>query len=120
MSATPEEKALVKAALRWQRNAGADTVGALLLATQAVRISRRPAEGPAPIPCMERAPYSAVMFCHLPKGHPGSEPETYEVYGPMRYGWTYHEGVAANGNGVRGFKVMHELVDGVWERVNVR
>jgi hypothetical protein len=118
MSATPEEKALIKAALRCHRNANADTVGALLLAAQAVVISRRPAEGPEPIPCMVRAEHSAVMFCHLPKGHANSEPE------PPCPGWdwtfTYHEGVAANGNGVRTFKVSHQLINGVWERVHIR
>jgi hypothetical protein len=118
MSATPEEKALIKAALRCHRNANADTVGALLLAAQAVVISRRPAEGPEPIPCMVRAEHSAVMFCHLPKGHPGSEPE--RTLPNDGYGWTYHEGVAANGNGVRTFKVSHQLINGVWERVHIR
>jgi hypothetical protein len=86
---TPEEKAVIKAALRWQRKPNADTVADLLTAAQALRISRRPLEGPEPIPCMARARHSATMFCILPKGH---APERRPGYG------FWHEGLAANGS----------------------
>ncbi|MBW8792152.1 MAG: hypothetical protein JF597_00675 [Streptomyces sp.] len=89
MPNTPEEKAVIKAALRWQRKPNADTVADLLIAVQALRISRRPLEGPEPIPCMARARHSATMFCTLPKGH--------DTQGLGGYG-NWHEGLAADGS----------------------
>jgi hypothetical protein len=113
---TPEEKALIATALKWQLGRKGGSEEELRRAVQAVRISRRPAEGPEAIPCMVTATYSTEMFCHLPKGHEGSEVETFNG----TWGQTYHEGIARNGNGVRRFRVSHELVNGIWERRDVK
>lgn len=104
---TPEEGLVIRLTLRWHR--GWITDDFLHLAVQALKISRQPLQGPEPIPCMVRAEHSATMFCHLPKGHEGSEPETYGA----RWGFSYHEGRAAGtpprGGGLRRFRVMHDL-----------
>lgn len=100
---TPEERAVIKAALAWTRKETPERATDLRVAAQRLRVSRRPVEGPEVIPCMVRAEHSAVMFCHLPKGHEGSVPEPlFPGYGG---GFTEHEGVAANNNGVRRFRV---------------
>ena len=104
---TPEEKAVIAQALRWSRGWVDDRT--LQLAVQALKVSRQPEQGPDPIPCMVRAEHSATMFCILPKGHDGSEPETYGG----TWGWSYHEGIAGGtpprGGGRRQFKVVHDL-----------
>lgn len=89
MPTTPEEKAVIKAALRWQQHP-ISAAEDLRLAVQALRISRRPLEGPEPIPCMARARHSATMFCILPKGHAHPWDRS---SGPM-----VHYGHAANGS----------------------
>jgi hypothetical protein len=101
-----EEAAVIKAAKRWARKANADSVADLLLAVQALKVAVQPLQGPEPIPCMVRASHSATMFCRLPKGHEGSEPNVWPACGG---GYTFHEGVAANGNGVRRFKVWVDV-----------
>jgi hypothetical protein len=100
---TPEEKALIATALKWQlgRKGGSDAE--LRDAAQAVRISRLPAQGPEAIPCMVGCD-NGSMFCILPKGHEGS-------FIPSDAEWwqhfTHHEGYPANDPkyGRRGFDV---------------
>lgn len=87
---TPEERAAIRVLLKWQRDPSPDNTTTLRVAAQAVRVSRRKAEGPEPIPCMARAAHSSTMFCVLPKGHEGSTPSEYRV--------TYHEGLASDGS----------------------
>jgi hypothetical protein len=99
---TPEEDTVIRLALRWHR--GWITDKPLATAVQALRISRRPIQGPDPIPCMVRAMHSDTMFCILPKGHvglPGREKTERWV--------DYHMGRAAGtpprGGGMRTFRV---------------
>lgn len=107
MSATPQEKALIRAALAWQEHPNDVRLQFNLFSlAQAVRISRQPLQGPEPMPCMVRAENSATMFCHLPQGHPGSEPEPLSPRYPG--GFSYHQGRARNGS-IRRFKVWEDL-----------
>lgn len=86
---TPEESAVIKAALKWHKvvtgqHSSMLTINAerhLLDATHALYLSRQPLHTVEPVPCMVYANNSATMFCILPKGHPGSEPddERFEV-----------------------------------------
>lgn len=105
---TPEERSVIRAACRWalvsdrvERLWEESEIG-LALAVQALRVSRQPEQGPEPIPCMARASHSATMFCVLPKSHKGSEPEEWHE----SWGYSYHQGVAANGSRRR-FRVEH-------------
>ena len=74
---TPEERAVIKAALKWhkritgQRSAFVSHVALANLrdATHALWLSRQPLHTVEPIPCMVYANNSATMFCVLPKGH---------------------------------------------------
>lgn len=98
---TPEEKAVIARALRWSR--GWDTDECLRLAVQALSISRRPLEGPEPIPCMARAEHSATMFCILPKGHVGLPGRDGERWVDSHMGRA--AGTPPRGGGMRTFRV---------------
>jgi hypothetical protein len=104
---TPEEKLVIRVALLWDRDGITDDQ--LHLVIQQLRISRQPLQGPEPIPCMARASHSTTMFCVLPKGHPGSEPE---MFGSDFWGFSHHQGVATNGSRRR-FKVLHDTLEDV-------
>lgn len=104
MSMTPEERAVIKAALKWHKTVTGqhsafishNAERHLLEATQALYLSRQPLHTVEPVPCMVYANNSATMFCILPKGHPGSVPEMIGRYeGPSR-----HVGLAANRPGL--------------------
>ena len=101
---TPEERAVIKAAKAWARKANADTVAELLLAVQALKVSRQPEQGPEPIPCSVPST-TGRMLCALPVGHDPDETLTWHDFastadGPEVWQFTYrpHEGYAADGS----------------------
>jgi len=77
MGMTPEERAVIKAALKWHRTITGQrsafvshaAQGHLLDATHALWLSRQPLHTVEPILCMVYANNSATMFCVLPVGH---------------------------------------------------
>jgi hypothetical protein len=103
---TPEEKRVIHAALMLSNKDTPERVAAVRDAAQALRISRRPVEGPAPIPCMVRATHSATMSCDLPKDHPGSKLGSSEL--ERGYGYGSHSGLASDGSR-RWFNVWIDL-----------
>lgn len=107
MSMTPEERAVIKHALSWHRSRPDNReriLTRLARATQALKISRQPLHTVEPIPCMVYANSSATMFCVLPEGHEGSEPE--HPHYPFTYHAGYPGGVRGTGpnGGLRGFR----------------
>ena len=100
---TPEEKALIHAALMWDNKQTPERVTDLHAAVQALRVSRKPEQGAEAIPCMAKAMHSD-MFCILPKGHEGSTfPEDADWWEKV----THHVGHPANDpkHGRRPFRV---------------
>lgn len=90
---TPEEKAVIRAAQRWAVRDSLERVTDLRVAVQRLAVSRQPEHTVEPIPCGVYANNSATMFCILPKGHEGGEPEN------ERFPVTRHVGYPG---GVRG------------------
>lgn len=91
---TPEERAVLSAALKWHKTltdrrshiVSHAAQERLKKACQALRISDQPEHTVEPIPCGVYANHSATMSCVLPKGHRGSVP--FEE----KYQFTHHSG----------------------------
>lgn len=111
---TPEERAVLNAALKWHRtlidqrspHVSHAAQERLKAACQALRISDQPEHTVDPIPCMAPAPHSATMFCILPRGH--DMPEGVAAMRRDRPWWTkvHHMGYAGGNpdNGRRAFR----------------
>lgn len=81
---TPEERAVINAAVRWAARGGSDRGLQLQIAVQALHTSRQPLHTVEPTPCGVYANNSATMFCVLPAGHQDSRPD--------QYGYSIHAG----------------------------
>jgi hypothetical protein len=104
---TPEEKAVIHAALMWSNKQTPERVTDLHVAVRALRVSRQPIQGPEAIPCMVKAMHGP-MFCILPKGHEGSIiPDDAESWQQC----TDHEGYPDNNPkfGRRAFQVWEPI-----------